>query len=95
MDDFDFLILSLHLTFKGGDASASKKEFFAVLDWIKEYLQLANHDPDIIIAGDNDAFTKDKDGKPFNPGVEKATEAAKVVGARLAVRAFSTRPRQT
>lgn len=52
VDDLDFLLLSLHLTFKGGEASASKKEFFAVLDWIKDYLQSAGHDPDIIITGD-------------------------------------------
>lgn len=52
VDDFDFLLLSLHLTFQGGDASASKKEFFAVLNWLKEYLQSAHYDPDIIIAGD-------------------------------------------
>jgi len=52
VDSFDFLLLSLHLTFKEGDAAASKKEFFAVLDWLKTYVQSANHDADIIIAGD-------------------------------------------
>lgn len=52
VDDFDFLLLSLHLTFKGGDATASKKEFFAILDWLKNYLESSDHDPDIIIAGD-------------------------------------------
>jgi putative DNA primase/helicase len=46
-------------------------------------------DRDFIIAADNDAFTVNKDGKPFNPGVEKATEAAKVVAARLAVPQFA------
>ncbi|MBI4328198.1 MAG: DUF3631 domain-containing protein [Chloroflexi bacterium] len=46
-------------------------------------------DRDIVIAADNDQFT---DG---NPGVTKATEAAKAIGARLAVPQFkdtSTRP---
>lgn len=52
VDGFDFLLLSLHLTFKEGDAAASKKEFFAVLDWLKAYTQSANNDPDIIITGD-------------------------------------------
>lgn len=52
VDDFDFSLLSLHLTFKGGDAKASRKELFAVLDWLKEYLESAHHDPDIIITGD-------------------------------------------
>lgn len=44
---------------------------------------------DILIAADNDAFTVGKDGKPTNPGVEKATVAAKASGARLAVPRFN------
>ena len=42
----------------------------------------------IIIAADNDAFTTGNDGKPYNPGVVKATEAAKATCARLAVPIF-------
>lgn len=44
---------------------------------------------DIIIASDNDAFTTDKDGKPNNPGVNTATEAAGAIHARLAVPEFN------
>ena len=43
---------------------------------------------EIIIAADNDAFTVDKSGKPINPGMAKGTEAAKAIGARLAVPRF-------
>ncbi|PYK96687.1 MAG: hypothetical protein DME19_18900 [Verrucomicrobia bacterium] len=43
---------------------------------------------EIIIAADNDAFTTGKDGKPWNPGLNRATEAAKVVRAKLAVPHF-------
>lgn len=52
VNDFDFMLLSLHLTFKSGDARASKAELFALLDWLKDYLKRPDHDPDIIIAGD-------------------------------------------
>lgn len=48
----DFTLLSLHLTFKGGDAAASKAEMRAVLDWLKDYLKTPGADPDVIIAGD-------------------------------------------
>ena len=50
---------------------------------------------DIIIAADNDAFTNDKTGRPFNPGVEAATAAAQAIRARLAIPQFadaSTQP---
>jgi len=43
---------------------------------------------EIIIAADNDAFTTGKKRKPCNPGVEKASETARAVGARLAVPKF-------
>jgi putative DNA primase/helicase len=52
-------------------------------------------DREIILAADNDAFTKDKDGKPLNSGVDNATEAAKAIHARLAIPVFkdvSTKP---
>jgi hypothetical protein len=52
VNDFDFMLLSLHLTFKGGDARASKTELFALLDWVKDYLKSPKHDPDVVIAGD-------------------------------------------
>ncbi len=44
---------------------------------------------EIIIAANNNAFTADKSGKPINPGITKATEAAKAIGARLAVPQFA------
>lgn len=44
----------------------------------------------IVIAADNDQFTKRRDGTPYNPGVEAATEAARVVGGCLAVPQFAS-----
>ena len=44
---------------------------------------------EFIIAADNDAFTKDADGKPWNPGVEAGREVALAVGAKLAVPHFA------
>ena len=33
----------------------------------------------IVIAADNDRYTKDSKGKPYNPGIEKASKAAKAI----------------
>ncbi len=45
---------------------------------------------EIIIAGDNDAFTVDIKKGPWNPGLEAAGVAAKTIGARLALPQFKT-----
>lgn len=50
--DFDFTAINLHLTFRGGDKSASFEEFKNVLQWIKKYMLGPGADPDIIIMGD-------------------------------------------
>ncbi len=52
VDDFDFTLVTVHLAFKGGDANAARREFFALLDWLSEYLSDPNSDPDVIVAGD-------------------------------------------
>lgn len=44
----------------------------------------------ILVAADNDLWTKRKDGTPYNPGVEAATKAARVVGGCLAVPQFAS-----
>lgn len=49
---FDFTLLSLHLTFKEGQAEESKKELYHVLDWLRAYLKDPENDKDVIIAGD-------------------------------------------
>lgn len=56
---------------------------------VTESLRALWPDRDIIIAADNDAFTKDKAGRPFNPGVEAATAAAQAIRARLAIPQFA------
>lgn len=45
-------------------------------------------DRQIILCADDDYQTKDKDGKPFNTGILKATEAAKAINGHLAVPDF-------
>lgn len=52
VDDFDFTLVTVHLAFKGGDAGAARREFFALLDWLAEYLADPRSDPDVIVAGD-------------------------------------------
>lgn len=43
----------------------------------------------ILIAADNDLWTRKKDGTPYNPGIESATKAAIEVGGLLAVPPFT------
>lgn len=52
VDDFDFTLVIVHLTFKKGDARAAKAELGALLDWLADYLEDPKNDPDIIVAGD-------------------------------------------
>lgn len=42
----------------------------------------------ILLAADNDQFTKRKDGTPYNPGVEAASRAAEEVGGLVVVPQF-------
>ena len=50
--NFDFTLITLHLTFAGGDTSESACEVGVLLDYLDEYFQQPGHDPDVIIAGD-------------------------------------------
>jgi endonuclease/exonuclease/phosphatase family metal-dependent hydrolase len=50
--DFDFTIITLHLTFQGGAAEESRREMAVVLDYLTEYFDTEGHDPDVIICGD-------------------------------------------
>jgi endonuclease/exonuclease/phosphatase family metal-dependent hydrolase len=52
VDDFDFTIISLHLTYKQGDTQASKRELLNILDWLDQYFKDPASDPDVILAGD-------------------------------------------
>ncbi|MBI5239632.1 MAG: hypothetical protein HY926_04110 [Elusimicrobia bacterium] len=52
VDDFDFTLVSLHLAFQGGNASASRRELAALLDWLEVYFADPASDPDVVIAGD-------------------------------------------
>ncbi len=50
--DFDFTLITVHLTFAGGDTSESAREMRVVLDYLDEYFRQPGHDPDVIICGD-------------------------------------------
>lgn len=45
---------------------------------------------EIIIAADNDRFTKKPNGEKYNPGIENAQQAAHPIGARVAVPLFES-----
>ncbi len=50
--DFDFTIITLHLTYQDGDADASKRELKEILKWLEGYFATKGHDPDVILVGD-------------------------------------------
>jgi len=50
--DFDFTLITLHLTFESGATAESAREFRAVLDYLDAYFNTTGHDPDVIITGD-------------------------------------------
>jgi uncharacterized protein (TIGR03437 family) len=50
--DFDFTLVTLHLTFAGGDTSESVRELRVLLDYLDLYFQQPEHDPDVIVCGD-------------------------------------------
>lgn len=50
--DADFTLLSVHLTYAGGDAAASHAELQRVLAWAREQAARPGADPDFVIAGD-------------------------------------------
>ncbi|NLO90526.1 MAG: hypothetical protein GX410_00855 [Elusimicrobia bacterium] len=62
---FKWTMLSLHLTFQGGDAASSARELGYVLDWAVERLKSQQVYGDFMIAGD------------FNLPTEKGKEASK------------------
>jgi uncharacterized protein (TIGR03437 family) len=50
--DFDFTLLSVHLTFEDGDTRESAREMVHILDYLDAYFSHPEHDPDVIICGD-------------------------------------------
>ncbi|MDP3541977.1 MAG: endonuclease/exonuclease/phosphatase family protein [Elusimicrobiota bacterium] len=48
----DFTVLSVHLSYAKGDASASVAELQVIMDWVRERAAQPGADPDFIIAGD-------------------------------------------
>ncbi len=50
--DFDFTLITLHLTFADGDTVESVRELRRVLDYLDWYFGQPDHDPDVIVCGD-------------------------------------------
>jgi endonuclease/exonuclease/phosphatase family metal-dependent hydrolase len=50
--DFDFTLITLHLTFADGDTAESIREFRGILDYLDWYFTHPDHDPDVIVCGD-------------------------------------------
>lgn len=56
--DFDFTLITLHLTFARGDTKASGEELKNVLRWLEDYFDNPENDPDVILAGDFNMTTR-------------------------------------
>jgi len=52
VDDFDFTLVTLHLTFADGNTAESARELRSVLDYLDWYFNQQDHDPDVIVCGD-------------------------------------------
>jgi exonuclease III len=56
--DFDFTLITLHLTFAKGDTKKSGEELRNILRWLEDYLDNPENDPDVILAGDFNMSTR-------------------------------------
>lgn len=61
--DFDFTLVSVHLTYARGDEEKTGRELRELLDWVEKRLADPAADPDLIVAGD------------FNLSAEKLEDA--------------------
>jgi len=52
VDDFDFTLVTVHLTFADGNTSESARELRSVFDYLDWYFNQPDHDPDVIVCGD-------------------------------------------
>jgi exonuclease III len=66
--DFDFTLITLHLTYQKGNAESSVAELRHVLDWLREYLPKRGADPDVVITGDFNLPTRKGKGESARGG---------------------------
>ncbi|MBI3297680.1 MAG: endonuclease/exonuclease/phosphatase family protein [Elusimicrobia bacterium] len=85
--NFDFTLLSIHLTFGGGDSRESARELTNILDWVARYLAQPGADPDVIITGDLNIPTNKGRSKP-GPSVEDVVAAHPAFGRQGGSRRF-------
>jgi uncharacterized protein (TIGR03437 family) len=50
--DFDFTMITLHLTFAGGNTLESAREMREILNYLDWYFNQPDHDPDVLVCGD-------------------------------------------
>lgn len=56
--DADFTVVSVHLSYAKGDASASAAELRLIMDWVRTQASTPGADPDFIVAGDFNLATE-------------------------------------
>jgi uncharacterized protein (TIGR03437 family) len=52
INDFDFTLINVHLTFADGDTAESARELRSILDYLDWYFNQTDHDPDVVVCGD-------------------------------------------
>ena len=56
--DFDFTLITLHLTFAAGETDKSGEELRNIFRWLEDYFDNPANDPDVILAGDFNMTTQ-------------------------------------
>lgn len=70
VEDFDFTLVSVHLSYKKGEPEEPVRELKNLLDWLADHLADPKNDPDVVIAGDFNLPTEA--GKPLSARAQDA-----------------------
>jgi len=81
--DFDFTIITVHLSFDGGHADSSGGELDHVLDWLQAYFAKPGADPDVIVVGDFNLPSRAGRSKGKGIAVEDFIDQWRAGGHRL------------
>lgn len=72
--NFDFTLVTVHLTFGGADRAGTARELGTLLDWLHAYLAKPGADPDVVIAGDFNLPTRRGRTDERGPAMEDVME---------------------
>ncbi len=81
--DFDFTIITVHLSFDAGNAASSGGELDHILDWLQTYFAKPGADPDVIIVGDFNLPSRAGKSKGKNTAVEDFIDGWRSAGHQL------------